>query len=103
LSWIAFNLLIPFLGVRQISYVSQIVGFIIEVNKPLKYKSWYLYQTDCRYRILSPESDDPLRVSTLQAVRDPWLKFVYVGIYLLLAGSVHLIWSVRKFPKENKK
>jgi len=75
---------------------------IIEVNKPLKYKSWYLYQTDCRYILLSPESTDPLRISTLQAVRDPWLNYVYIGFYLLLAGSIHMVWSIRKFSKENK-
>ena len=75
---------------------------IVEVNKPFKYKNWYLYQTDCRYRLLHAESTDPLRVSTLQAVSDPWLKFVYIGFFLLLAGSIHMIWSIRKFPKEVK-
>jgi len=29
---------------------------IIEVNKPFKFKSWYLYQTDCRYVLLHPDS-----------------------------------------------
>jgi len=75
---------------------------IIEVNKPLKYKSWYLYQTNCRYILLSPESADPMRISTLQAVRDPWLKFIYVGFFILLAGTIHMIWSIRKFPKDGK-
>ena len=75
---------------------------IVEVNRPFKYKSWYIYQTDCRYILLSPESTDPLRISTLQAVRDPWLKFVYIGFFMLLSGSIHLIWSIRKFPKEDK-
>ncbi|RLC53172.1 MAG: hypothetical protein DRH89_03270 [Candidatus Cloacimonadota bacterium] len=76
---------------------------IVEVNKPFKYKSWYLYQTNCHFRLLAPKSNEPLRVSTLQAVRDPWLKVVYIGFFMLLAGSIHLIWSVRKFPKGQKK
>lgn len=75
---------------------------IIEVNKPFKYKSWYLYQTDCRYILLNPDSTDPFRISTLQAVRDPWLKFVYVGFGMLLIGVIYLMWSIRKFPKESK-
>jgi cytochrome c biogenesis protein ResB len=75
---------------------------IIEVNKPFKYKSWYLYQTDCRYILLNPDSTDPFRISTLQAVRDPWLKFVYVGFGMLFIGVIYLMWSIRKFPKESK-
>jgi len=75
---------------------------VIEVNKPFKYKNWYLYQTDCRFILLSPESTDPLRMSTLQAVRDPWQKFVYTGFFMLLAGSIYMIWSIRKFSGEGK-
>jgi len=75
---------------------------IIEVNKPFKYKNWYLYQTDCRFILLSPESTDPIRMSTLQAVRDPWQKFVYIGFFMLLSGSLYMIWSIKKFSKEEK-
>ncbi len=93
---------------RFASYVTMLtpegenIEKIVEVNKPFKYKSWYLYQTDCRYILLNPDSTDPFRISTLQAVRDPWLKFVYVGFGMLLIGVIHLIWSIRKFSKEDK-
>ncbi len=94
---------------RFASYVTmmtpkgELIEKIIEVNKPFKYKDWYLYQTDCRYKLIHPESSDPIRSSTLQAVKDPWLHTVYVGFFMLLAGSLTMIFSVGKFSKENKK
>ena len=57
---------------------------------------------DSIHILLNPESTDPFRISTLQAIRDPWLKFVYIGFGMLLMGVIHLIWSIRKFPKEDR-
>jgi len=74
---------------------------IVEVNKPFRLNDLYMYQIDCKYVLLHPESNDPVRISTLQIVKDPWLKIVYIGFFMLLAGSLHMILSVRKFPREN--
>lgn len=61
---------------------------IIEVNKPHKIGALYLYQysydsTNGRWS----------NKSVLQAVYDPWLKLVYIGLFMVIAGSLHLLFT----------
>jgi hypothetical protein len=68
----------------------------IEVNKPLRMGSWTIYQTgyDTRAGRLSG-------YSVFEVVYDPWIWPVYIGIMLIMAGSVCMFWmGNRKNKKE---
>jgi hypothetical protein len=59
----------------------------IEVNKPLHAGSWTIYQTgyDTRAGRLSA-------YSIFEVIYDPWIWTVYVGITLIMMGSVCMFW-----------
>ena len=59
----------------------------VDVNKPLKVEGWNIYQYDYDARS-GPES----QYSVLLLVRDPWLPGVYLGIFLMLAGALWLLF-----------
>lgn len=69
---------------------------IIEVNSPLSYRGYTLYQ--------SGYNPDDLRGSTLQVVRDPGVPVVYTGFLCMIGGLVLLLCfkpAARKpFPGE---
>ncbi len=56
---------------------------IIEVNKPLEIDGWKIYQVSYD-TALGRWSD----TSVFELVSDPWLPWVYLGIYMMLAGAV---------------
>ena len=55
----------------------------IDVNKPVSVEGWKIYQYgyDTAAGALS-------RISIFEMVRDPWLPFVYIGIWMMLLGAV---------------
>ena len=57
----------------------------IRVNKPLSVRGWKIYQYSYD-EAKGNESD----ISVFELVRDPWLPFVYLGIFMMLAGAVWL-------------
>jgi hypothetical protein len=59
----------------------------IEVNKPLRINGWTIYQLgyDEQYGKWS-------QASVLEFVRDPWINVIYIGIFMVLLGSVYLFW-----------
>lgn len=61
------------------------IEVVVDVNKPYEVDGWKIYQYgyDTQMGALS-------QVSILELVSDPWLPFVYTGIYLMLAGAVCL-------------
>ena len=59
----------------------------IEVNKPFKKDGFKLYQTS-----YDQEKGKWSTLSVLEAVKDPWLPAVYVGIFMLLAGAIYIFW-----------
>ena len=63
----------------------------IEVNKPVEYDGWKIYQYgyDTQMGAMS-------QYSILELISDPWLPLVYTGIYLMLAGALLMI--VRAIP-----
>jgi len=64
---------------------------IIEVNKPVVISGWKAYQTSY------DESKGKWSThSTLELVKDPWLPLVYTGFFLLIAGTLHLIWTGKR-------
>lgn len=56
----------------------------ISVNHPLETDGWKIYQ----YDYAEPASGDAPAVTVLMLVSDPWLPYLYAGIFLLLAGAV---------------
>ncbi|MCX7986324.1 MAG: cytochrome c biogenesis protein ResB [Bacteroidales bacterium] len=63
----------------------------IAVNQPLKIAGWKLYQIG-----YDENMGKYSKLSVLEAVRDPWLPFVYTGILLLMMGAAYLFWTGNK-------
>lgn len=55
----------------------------ILVNKPMSIRGWEVYQRS--YEDGRGMVGD---ISVLELVRDPWLPYVYVGIFMMLGGAV---------------
>lgn len=69
---------------------------ILEVNKPLRIGNWNIYQYG-----YDNEAGRLSTYSSMELVYDPWLYPAYVGIILLVIGSICLLWSGNKKRKEN--
>lgn len=63
----------------------------ITVNKPFKYQNWKIYQ----YGYDSNQGRWS-KLSIFELIRDPWLPTVYVGIFMVLFGTLYLLWVGRK-------
>ena len=65
----------------------------VEVNKPLKVNGWKIYQYsyDVRYGSESP-------YSVFQLVKDPWIAWVYIGIFMMIAGALCLMLFMAPKP-----
>ena len=63
----------------------------IEVNHPISVGGWRIYQLSYDER-MGRWSD----LSVVELVSDPWLPVVYVGIFLLIAGGVALLFEVKR-------
>ena len=59
-----------------------VVRDTIRVNKPMEVKGWKIYQYS--YDEAKGSMSD---ISIFELVRDPWLPFVYLGIFMMLAGA----------------
>jgi hypothetical protein len=55
----------------------------VDVNNPFEVDGWKIYQYGYDTQ-LGPMS----QTSILELVSDPWLPYVYTGIYLMLAGAI---------------
>ena len=55
----------------------------VDVNKPYEVDGWKIYQYG-----YDTQMGAQSRISILELVSDPWLPFVYTGIYMMLAGAV---------------
>ena len=63
----------------------------ILVNQPYSIMGWKIYQ-------LSYDVDRGKwsEISVLELVRDPWLPYVYTGIYMMIAGAVMLLFTAQR-------
>ncbi|MBR5061462.1 MAG: cytochrome c biogenesis protein ResB [Prevotella sp.] len=68
----------------------------IEVNKPLTIDGWKIYQFS-----YDTSKGAQSQMSIFELVTDPWMPFVYVGIYLMLAGAV-LVFVTAQRKKDNE-
>jgi hypothetical protein len=65
----------------------------VEVNKPLKVNGWKIYQYG--YDVVKgPEST----YSVFKLVKDPWIAWVYLGIFLMIAGALCLMLFMAPKP-----
>jgi hypothetical protein len=67
------------------------------VNEPVKVGGWNLYQLSYDERLGKWS-----RLSVIEAIRDPWLVVIYIGIYMVIAGSLYL-FTIGKKPEEDLK
>ena len=64
---------------------------LLEVNKPLRVGHWTIYQYG-----YDNEAGKMSNYSSFELVYDPWLPWVYVGIFILAVGCIILLWSGNK-------
>ena len=68
----------------------------VDVNKPVEVDGWKIYQYGYDTSMGAQSN-----TSILELVSDPWLPYVYLGIYMMLAGGVLMfVTGVRR--KEEK-
>ena len=68
------------------------ISATVDVNKPVSVDGWKIYQYgyDTRMGAMST-------TSILELVSDPWLPFVYTGIYMMIAGAVSMfVFGIRR-------
>ncbi len=63
----------------------------ISVNKPVSVKGWTIYQTGFDEKMGRWSTQ-----SVFDVVKDPWLPMVYIGIFMMLLGSLYLLWTGKK-------
>jgi hypothetical protein len=83
--------------IRMYSSMDEYEDFHIEVNKPVTIGGWKIYQTGY---------DEPKgrwsEKSIIELVRDPWLPVVYIGIFMILIGTLYLLWMGKGRTKTKK-
>lgn len=63
---------------------------VIEVNKPYELEGWKIYQLS--YDETKGRWSD---VSVFELVRDPWLSYVYIGMGMMILGTVCLFMTAQ--------
>ena len=60
---------------------------VIDVNKPVEVDGWKIYQYG-----YDTQAGANSEISILELVSDPWLPYVYAGIYMMLAGAFLMLF-----------
>ena len=72
----------------------------VDVNHPISINGWKVYQYG-----YDTSAGAASQVSVLELVRDPWLRYVYFGIFMLLGGALLMFfdrsYSVRGVSEED--
>jgi len=63
----------------------------LEVNKSYTVNGWKIYQLSYDEK-MGKYSD----LSIVEVVKDPWQIFVYIGVFLMMIGSVYMFWQGNK-------
>jgi len=61
---------------------------LLEVNKPVAFMGWKLYQMG-----YDEKAGRWSKLSLIEAIRDPWLPVVYLGFFMIMAGNVLFFWN----------
>ncbi|WP_299527219.1 cytochrome c biogenesis protein ResB [uncultured Lutibacter sp.] len=73
------------------------ISTVLEVNKPFKHNGWKIYQLSYDDK-MGKWSD----LSVLELVKDPWLPLIYIGIFMMIAGSFYMFWMGNKITKNQE-
>ena len=84
--------------IRLYTSMEEYEDFYIEVNKPVNMHGWKVYQTG--YDEMMGRWSEK---SIIELVRDPWLPVVYAGIFMILIGSLYLLWMGKGRTKKEEK
>jgi len=60
----------------------------LEVNKPVTFKDWKLYQMG-----YDEKAGRWSKLSLIEVIRDPWLPAVYLGFFMIMAGNILFFWN----------
>ncbi len=60
----------------------------LEVNKPVNFKDWKLYQMG-----YDEKAGRWSKLSLIEVIRDPWLPAVYLGFFMIMAGNILFFWN----------
>lgn len=82
---------------RYISESGETEEFTIKVNQPKTIHGWTIYQTG-----YNEEKGKWSEISIVEIVRDPWLPVIYIGIFMILLGSLYLVWVGRTKNKNTE-
>ncbi len=69
----------------------------IEVNKPVKFQGWTIYQLS-----YDEQKGKWSNKSVLELVKDPWLPVIYWGIFMMIAGAVYMFWTGSRITKKHE-
>jgi len=83
--------------IRVYTSMDDYEDFTIEVNKPVNIQGWKIYQTG--YDELMGRWSEK---SIIELIRDPWLPVVYTGIFMILVGTLYLLWMGKGRTKTKK-
>ena len=67
------------------------ISAAIEVNKPLRVDNWVIYQYGYDNNAGRLSS-----YSSFELVYDPWIIPVYIGILMMMVGSLSMIWEGKR-------
>ena len=70
---------------------------LLEVNKPCRAGAWMIYQHS-----YDTSAGKMSKYSVMELVYDPWLIPACIGIWMLAAGSVCMLWAGNKKKEEEK-
>lgn len=73
--------------IRIFKKVSDYYDAEIAVNEPIDVYGFKMYQVG-----YDEEKGKWSKMSSVQLIRDPWLPVVYIGIFMILLGSLYLLW-----------
>ncbi|MCP4553744.1 MAG: cytochrome c biogenesis protein ResB [Bacteroidetes bacterium] len=73
--------------IRIFKKVSDYYDAEIAVNEPINVYGFKMYQVG-----YDEEKGKWSKMSSVQLIRDPWLPVVYIGIFMILLGSLYLLW-----------
>ncbi len=60
----------------------------LEVNKPVNFMDWKLYQMG-----YDEKAGRWSKLSLIEVIRDPWLPAVYLGFFMIMAGNILFFWN----------
>ncbi|NTV05984.1 MAG: cytochrome c biogenesis protein [Chlorobiaceae bacterium] len=60
----------------------------LEVNKPVTFMDWKLYQMG-----YDEKAGRWSKLSLVEVIRDPWLPAVYLGFFMIMAGNILFFWN----------